>query len=988
MLEQDDWARLDQLLQGALERPPEERAAFLDEACGAKSELRAQLVRLLALAEDPEGGLRPGGAFADPAFDDLARDLEAEDEPLLSPGDSLGRFVIRGLLGQGGMGRVYRALDPALGREVAIKAVSGELRDDGANLRRVEREARVLATLNHPNVGGIYGLEMIEGAPYLVLELVEGQTLGQRLERGPLPMAEAVMVGVQVAEALQEAHRKGIVHRDLKPANVKLGDSGRVKVLDFGIAKPMVAPEDETRLAGIAPTTTPGTLLGTAAYMSPEQARGLAVDQRSDLWALGCLLYEMVTGRRAFPGNNASDVIAAVLRDEVDWSALPADTPRGVRRLLRRCLRKDPRDRLQDAGDARLELTEAAMEEPAPAPPPPRQRVLRAVLAAVALAVAAVVLFSMIRGRVGPQPAAGPGVTRLSLELPPGLRLADEFSTPFAFSPDGRAMAIVAREGEVAQIYERPLAGLDLRKIAGTEGAQQPTYAPDGRSIAFFADRKLKRVPSAGGAVETVAEVGGNPRGASWGEDGWLVLAPHQTSGLFRVPASGGALVPLTRIDEAADEGSHRWPQVLPGGTHVLFTVSVEDGTYDEARIEVASLATGERTRVVERGAHARYVPSGHVVFVRGGRLLAVPFDLKHLAAAGTPKVVVEGVRYDPQNGGSHVAVSATGVLAYAPARPTLAEHPLSFVDPAFQITRVGDPPRAYREQSLSPDGRRIAVVIGTAAESDLWLVDVASGTHSRLTFGQRPRRPTWTPDGRGITVGIRKDAGWALVTVPRDGNGAPVVLLETPHRAYPNAWSPDGRTLVFQQRRPETGWDLMALDATSGGTPVPRALLATPFQEEKASFSRDGRFLAYESDQLDSVFEIYVRRSDGQGPAAVRVSSQGGRWPRFGSAGRLYYWSSSSSLGGLRRVDYRTVGDRFVTEAARSVWPGSEDQVADFARRVLVTATYAGYDVDPATGRFLVLERVASTEEGPPRRPVLVLDWWDELRALDYGRP
>jgi hypothetical protein len=411
----------------------------------------------------------------------------------------------------------------------------------------------------------------------------------------------------------------------------------------------------------------------------------------------------------------------------------------------------------------------------------------------------------------------------------------------------------------------------------------------------------------------------------------------------------------------------------------------VEDGTYDEARIEVASIATGERKRVLERGAHARYVPSGHLVFVRGGRLLAVPFDLQRLVTTGTPKVVVEGVRYDPQNGGSHVAVSATGVLAYAPARPTLAEHPLSFVDPAFQITRVGDPPRAYREQSLSPDGRRVAVVIGTAAESDLWLIDVASGTHSRLTIGQRPRRPTWTADGRGITVGVRKGDGWALVTVPRDGNGAPAVLLETDHRAYPNAWSPDGRTLVYQQRRPETGWDLMALDATAAGTFVPRALLATPFQEMKASFSRDGRFLAYESDQLDSVFEIYVRRADGQGPA-VRASSQGGRWPRFGPPGRLYYWSSSR--GGLRRVDYRTAGDRFVAEAARSVWPGTEDQVADFARRVLVTATYAGYDVDPTTGRFLLLERIAAAEEAPPARPVLVLDWWDELRALDYGRP
>ncbi len=325
-----------------------------------------------------------------------------------------------------------------------------DLPEEAASLRRVEREARLLATLNHPNVGAIYGLEVIEGAPYLVLELVEGETLLERLGRGALPMPEVVMVGVQIADALQEAHRKGIVHRDFKPANVKLGDSGRVKVLDFGIAKPMVSPDDATRLAGIEPTTSPGTLLGTAPYMSPEQARGLPVDPRSDLWAFGCLLYEMLTGRRAFPGANASDVLAAVLRDEPDWSALPADTPRGVRRLLRRCLRKDPRDRLQDAGDARIELTEAAMEEPPlPAPTPPRFS-----RAALVAAGSRGDRTRLRRSSPGAASAAGRsearGVTRLSLDLPAGQRLAEEFPAPFAFAPDGKALAVVAREGETA----------------------------------------------------------------------------------------------------------------------------------------------------------------------------------------------------------------------------------------------------------------------------------------------------------------------------------------------------------------------------------------------------------------------------------------------------------------------------------------------------------------------------------------------------------
>jgi serine/threonine-protein kinase len=831
-------------------------------------------------------------------------------------------------------------------------------------------------------VGAIYGLEMIEGAPYLVLELVEGETLAERLARGPLPMAEAVIVGVQVADALQGAHRKGIVHRDLKPANVKLGDSGRVKVLDFGIAKPVGGVDDTGPLAGAEPTTTPGTLLGTAPYMSPEQARGLPVDPRSDVWAFGCLLYEMLTGRRTFPGNNASDVLAAVLRDDADWSALPADTPQGVRRLLKRCLRKDPRDRLQDAGDARLELTEAAMEEPVL--PLPSRRTSRPLLVAVGLGAAALAVILALglpfaRGR-----SDGLRVARLSLDLPASLKLAEELASPFAFAPDGGALALVAREGEAPEIWERPLGGLELRRIAGTAGGTQPTFSPDGRALVFFAERKLKRVPRAGGAVEDLAEIGGNPRGASWGEGGTIVLAPHQTSPLFRVPASGGALQPLTRLDESADEVSHRWPQVLPGGANVLFTVAVEGGTYDEARIEVVSLATGKRTRILEGGAHARYVPSGHLVFVRGGRILAVPFDPVRLQTGGAPQLVVEGVRYDPQNGGSHFAVSGAGGLVYVPGAVTSSEHPLSFVDRARRITRVGETPRAYREPKLSPDGRRVAVVIGGAAESDLWVVDVASGTHSRLTFGQRPRRPTWTPDGQGITVGVRRDAGWALVTVPREGSSAPVVILETPHRAYPNAWSPGGKTLVYQERRPDTGWDLMALDVAAGGHETPRPLVATPFQEENASLSSDGRLVAYESDELDSIFEIYVQPFRSGGPK-VRASTSGARWARFGDRGRLYYWSTTR--GGVRRVDYRTEGDRFVSSGVASVWPGTEDEVSSFSRRALVTSSYAGYDADPAAERFLMLERTASPEDTPYHRPVIVLNWGDELRALDYGR-
>ncbi|HEY6548476.1 MAG TPA: protein kinase, partial [Vicinamibacteria bacterium] len=663
----------------------------------------------------------------------------------LAPGETLGRFVVRGVLGEGGMGRVYRALDPSLGREVAIKAVARDFRDDAGSLRRFEREARLLATLNHPNVGAIYGFELIDGAPYLVLELVEGETLAERLRRGALPLGEALTVGVQVADALQEAHKNGIVHRDLKPSNIKLGEAGRVKVLDFGIAKPLSPPAPEDASPPEDPTTLPGTLLGTAPYMSPEQVRGLPVDTRSDVWSFGCVLYEMLTGRRAFGGKTSSDVLAAVLRDEPDLDALPRETPRGVRRLLRRCLRKDARDRQQDAGDARLELTEAATDDPPASVAEARSWPAwgLGVLMIAALVVAGLALRSALL-----PPAAG-RVLRLSLDLPSDLTLADAFASPFELSRDGSSLVLAAREGELQHLFVRPVGQITPARLPGTEGAWQPTFAPDGRAVAFFADRKLRVARLGTGEVLTLAEIGGNPRGAAWADDGTIVLSPTQTSPLLRLPATGGPLTSLTRLDEAAGEVSHRWPQAIPGSPFVLFTAALQDRSYDEARLEVVSLETGERRRILEGGAHGRVLESGHLVFARSGRLLAVPFDLGRLAVRGTPEVVVDGVRYEPQNGGTHVAVAGEGTFIYTPGAPTSPERGLAVVDPAGQVTRVVSGLRLFREPRISPDGQRVAVVIAHAGESDLWLLDLGSGTLSQLTFGLSPRRPTWRPDGR-----------------------------------------------------------------------------------------------------------------------------------------------------------------------------------------------------------------------------------------------
>jgi len=804
-----------------------------------------------------------------------------------------------------------------------------------------------------------------------VLELVEGETLAERLGRGPVALAEVVEIARAVAEALEAAHRKGIVHRDLKPSNVKLTPERRVKVLDFGLAKAELgASEPGAGASAGGDTTGTGTILGTAPYMSPEQARGEPADRRADVWAFGCLLYEMLTGTRAFAGRSVTDVLAAVLRDAVDWTRLPPATPPALRRLIERCLRKDQRRRLQDLGDARIELEELGDDEALPAASGGRRQGVATVLpwAIAALAVVAAVLARVLV----PAPAAERPAARLQLDPGPGVTLADDYAAPFALSRDGTTLAFVARgRGEPAAEAELFLRALDdaaARPLAGTRGAWQPFFSPDGRFVGFFAQRKLKKLDLATGSVVELAEIGGNPRGAAWGESDRIVLATSQNSGLATLSSSGGTPAPLTQLDEAAGEQSHRWPQVLPGGRDVLFTAASEDGSFDEARLEVVSLASGERRTLFRGGSYGRYVPSGHLLFARAGRLHAVGFDLERMEVVGAPAVVLEGVRYDPRNGGTHLAVSAAEVAVYAPGTPISREHHLVWVGTDGRVTRIGDTPRLFREPRLAPDGRRAAVRIGDAQESELWLLDLASATPTRIGQGLSPHRPVWTPDGRGVTIGVERDARWRLVTVPVAG-GEPRALVESEHRIYPSAWSPDGRRLVYQERRPGRGWDLRMLEV-EGGRPAgePRDLLATPFNEQNAALSRDGRWLAYEADELDAIFEVYVRPFGREGPK-VRATHVGARWPRWGAPGTLHFWQSFGD--GLQEIAYRIEGERFVPLGEAPVW---SDTASGRPRGLVVTPAYASYDIDPAGGRFLMLEEIGPSGPPTPRLPVVAL--------------
>jgi serine/threonine-protein kinase len=968
----DDLERLNALALAALDRPPHERARWINASCGSDEVLRQRLLeRLRATESETEHfgahqALEPSsGVPVDRASPD------DRDRLPLAPGQQLGRYEILDLLGAGGMGRVYRALDPSLGREVAIKALAHAFRGDSGSLRRFEREARVLAALSHPNIAAIYGLERLDGSPYLVLERVDGDTLTQRLARGPMPLRDAIAVAVQVIEGLEEAHGKGVIHRDLKPSNVMLAPGDRAKLVDFGLAK-TASPESDTEVSN-DPITQAGAVLGTARYMSPEQVRGEEVDTRTDVWAFGCLLYEMLTGRATFAGRSVAEVLAAVLRDEPDWQALPADTPLGVRRLLRRCLRRDPHTRLQHIGDARIELLDADTEaQTSAAVSPSTTRVTRTQLwtvAAVLLAaIAAAALFASWSTDATP-----PRPVRLSLELPARLAMRSDYPPPFALDPTGTVLVVEAVEEGMRRLYARNFGDLALRALPGTEEARQPFFSPDGAWVGFFRDLKLMKAPIGGGAVLALAEIGGNPRGASWAADGSIIVAPSQTSGLVRIPDRGGAPSTLTRLDKAHGEYSHRWPDVLPGGAWAIFTVGFEDASFDEARIEAVSLTSGERRVVLAGAGFARYLAPGQLVFVRGGRLHKVAFDPGSLTTRGAPEVVLDGIRYDWRNGGTHLSVAASGVLVYTPGTPSPSEHALSWIDRAGRLTRAVDTPRPFRDPRVSPDGRRVAVAVGSSTESDLWLVD-GNGTYSRLSFGVTPHRPAWTPDGTRITVGAQKQGVWRLLSIAADGGGEPAVLFEGPNRVYPDGWSPDGRLLVFQESRPETGWDLRTIEVDAAGRPVgaPQTLAATPAHETGGVLSPDGRWLAYESDELDGIVEIYVRAFP-HGGHKVRASSEGARLPVWGAGGALYYWSTGPR-GRLKVLQTREqAGELIVTEGV-PVWPDGPEAPPALTR-MLVTVAGARYDLDRVGGRFLALEN--PVEDGPPfSRPVIVFDW------------
>jgi serine/threonine-protein kinase len=907
-------------------------------------------------------------------------------------GHRIGSYQITARLGEGGMGAVYRARDTKLNRDIAIKVLRPEVADDADRLARFGREAQILAALNHPNIAQIHGIEDSQGVRALVMELVEGPTLAERIAARPMPLAEALPIAKQMADALEAAHGRGIIHRDLKPSNIVVRDDGTVKVLDFGLAKALdpVGPPDAN--ASQSPTislraTQAGIVLGTAAYMSPEQARGKAVDARADVWAFGCVLYEMLTGARAFRGDDATDTIVAVLSQEPDWRRLPAAAAQ-VRPLVARCLNKDPRQRLQAIGDARIQIEEllaggpeqtASSEGLAPAS-------ARSVVLVAGAAMAGGAVMAALATFLVTRPAPSPRPLPVRFEIVPSPAHALSVDGGIAISADGRHIAYRAlAAGGLAHLAVRSLDSLAGRMLAGPAEVRQPFFAPDGRSIGFFENPAgLRRVPLAGGPAVTVSrdEVGsswGTPLGASWGADNTIVYATAQSTGLLRVTAGGGEPAVLTAPDPAKGERYHLLPFVLPGGRGVLFTIGGLDQA-ELAQVAVLDLRTGEQRPLLRPGSHAQYVGTGHVVYMAGGALHAVGFDLDRLELSSEPVPIVDGVAMSTPFLGAY-SISRDGTLVYVPAHVT-PPRSLVWVDRSGRETPIPAPPHDYIQPTLSPDGTRVAVSVGDL-QNKIHILDLASGNLTALTSGPGvDRQPVWTSDGQHIVFQSSRAGAFNLYAQAANGTGAVQRLTSGPDRQAPAWVAPDGTGILGSERSSVTFGDIVWFPLPSpvgqpgssvgpdlrGASPVER-LVNSPSVEFQPDVSPNGRYVAYFS-MASGTPEIHVQPLRGSASGFWRVSTGAQpRWARNGT--ELFYLAPDNVLVAVP-VDTSKAAFTMGSPAKLFVVPVRGDVFGA-----------PDYDVDLKGQRFIVAKPVATGDRTPSeRRIVVVLSWFEELKA------
>ncbi|MEP7247037.1 MAG: protein kinase [Gammaproteobacteria bacterium] len=889
----------------------------------------------------------------------------------LLPGARLGPYEILALLGVGGMGEVYRARDTKLGRDVALKVLLDAVASDPERIARFSREAQVLASLNHPNIGGIYGLEDANGVTGLVLELVEGPTLADRIAHGAIPLAEAIPIARQIADALVAAHEQGIIHRDLKPANINVRNDGTVKVLDFGLAKAL-GPASAVGGSGAgSPTiTTPamtqmGVILGTAAYMSPEQAKGRGADKRSDVWAFGCVLYEMLTGRRAFQGEDVSDTLASVLKSDPDWNALPSTLPGSIRSLIEGSLKKDRRERIGDVSTALFVLNhpQAGSTAAPVSQPSPQALWRRAVFFVVGVAIGVAAATGV--WKLKPSPAVP--VTRFAFTLPQGQQVTLQRQA-LAIAPDGTRIAYAAD----GRLYLRAMSELEARAIPETDGAVAPVFSPDGQSLVFFSvpDSALKRIAVSGGVPTKICQ-SQVPTGMSWGSDGILFAVPGQ--GIMRVSPNGGNPEMLVAMN--GSEGYVNDPQILPGDGALLFTVApgaaaAGGDQWANARTLVQSLKTGERKTLIEGGADARYVPTGHLVYVRGGTLFALPFNLATLTVTGGAVSVVEGVRRVTAGtaGTAHFAFSNSGSLAYLPGPASGPQQALFLFDRKGGMDTLNLPPGSYGYPRVSPDGTRLAFETtdrkGTAVS--IYELSGASSVR-RLTFDSNNRFPIWSADGHRITFQSDREGDHGLFWQSVDGGAAQRLTKPDPGTSHvPESWSPAGETLLFSATKglATSLWTLSVPDRKtlrfddiqSSGTPT------------DAAFSPDGRWVAYQTAEPgETEGTTYVQSFPPSG--TKHEIARGGRplWSRDGK--ELFYIPSPTQF-------------MAVTVRTEPNWSVAGPVAVPRGFGASSPATPRTFDILP-DGRFVGIGTVGQDRNGSgPAQIQVVLNWFEELKV------
>jgi serine/threonine protein kinase/Tol biopolymer transport system component len=898
-------------------------------------------------------------------------------------GKTLGHYRVGEQLGRGGMGEVYLADDLNLNRKVALKFLPDAFAADPERMVRFEREAKLLASLNHPNIAAIHGLEEAEGKRFLVLELVEGETLAQRLSKEPLPVEEALAVCRQIAEGLEAAHEKGVIHRDLKPANVMITDGDKVKILDFGLAKALSSDTPSVD-ASQSPTITkamtqPGIVLGTAAYMSPEQAKGKAVDKRADIWAFGCILYECLTGKRVFEGETVTETLAAILKGEPDWQALPAATPPNIRFVLRRCLEKEMSRRFRDAADVQIQIEEVH-ENYQPAAVPAKYRWLPWAIASLFLmttAVLAPVAYQHLREKepVAPEPMRFQIAQTENTNLPGAGSL----------SPDGRWLASIDTGAEnSSRISLRAVSSLESRPLAGTENAQGTPYfwSSDSRFVVFWTGEKLVKVDISSGQSQTLCNYGNIVIGGAWSRDGVIIFGSNTPGvGLMQVPAGGGNSSPVTVPDVSHQETMHKYPSFLSDGRHFLYWRASRNPEYDGLYIGSLDAKPAEQStkRLMPTSYGTIYVPpsgpgAGYLLFLREGMLMAQRFDERRLELVGEAVSVAEGVGSFRDTG--YFAASANGVLVYKTGAGVWR---VTLVNRRGEVIGTAGEPGDYPNFALSPEGSRAAVtrqeVISSAFGSDLWLLDFTRGINTRFTFGRgNNRSPVWSPDGSKIIFSSNRDGVFDLYQKAASGVSDEEPLLKSDEDKHPTSWSHDGRYLLYTSIDPKTKYDLWVLPLEGDRKPVP--FLKTEFSESDGSFSPDMHWVAYTSDESGKS-EIYIRSFT---KASGATSETGGKWqisvgggsgPRWRGDGKELYYRAPD--GKVMAVEI-TPGTAFRSGTPKPLFQARPDEGA-----VLRTGySVSNWDVAPDGTRFLLS---TPAKESSPTPVTVVLSWTSLLK-------